>query len=290
MGKVRSWTRRSPPAPAMSTASPSKRIVASSPTLARRRISRRIALPARYAALPETKVWREAEVLPQSGVVSVSAEARSNRSSGAPSASAHICGMTVFEPWPISTAPWNKVRRPSGVRPSRMVDGLGSEVLPQPYHMPATPQGFEAGLEADAVLEDLAGYGRVARLQGVENAKFEPVDAELQRELVIELLLRDRSLRHAEAAKRAGRHAMRMDGAGQRAVMRHAVRTGSMHRHAIGDGRAPGGVGAGVEVGGKIHGKQPAVPHRAVSGANARRMALGGGHDRFIARIEIGRA
>ena len=51
--------------------------VAPSPALASRSSMRRSARPARSAAVPVTKVWREAEVLPQSGVRSVSAETRS---------------------------------------------------------------------------------------------------------------------------------------------------------------------------------------------------------------------
>ena len=82
----------------MMTEPVSKRSFASSPTLARRRSSRLIARAARAAALPDTKVCREAEVLPQSGVMSVSADTRSIWSIGAPSASAQICAMTVFEP------------------------------------------------------------------------------------------------------------------------------------------------------------------------------------------------
>jgi hypothetical protein len=55
--------------------------------------------------LPVTKVWREADVLPASGLIAVSALFSRNRSSGRPSASAQIWVMTVLEPWPISTAP-----------------------------------------------------------------------------------------------------------------------------------------------------------------------------------------
>ena len=65
-------------------------------------------------------------------------------------------------------------------------------------------------LEAEAVGEHLAGDGRLAGDQRVEDAELQRVDAELQRQLVKQLLLRQRALRHAEAAKRAGRHEMRM--------------------------------------------------------------------------------
>jgi hypothetical protein len=55
--------------------------------------------------MPETKVWREAEVLPASGVRSVSPETKANCAAGRPSASAAIWVMMVLEPWPMSTAP-----------------------------------------------------------------------------------------------------------------------------------------------------------------------------------------
>src|SRR3546814_11283386 len=49
------------------TASAPNSMLALSPALAARRMAARRARPASSAALPETKVWREAEVLPQSG-------------------------------------------------------------------------------------------------------------------------------------------------------------------------------------------------------------------------------
>ena len=56
-------------------------------------------LPDRRAALPEMKVW-SAEVLPASGVRSVSAPMRSIWSTAIPKAVAKIREITVFEPWP----------------------------------------------------------------------------------------------------------------------------------------------------------------------------------------------
>src|SRR6202162_5153048 len=92
-----------------------------------------------YAAFPVTNVYREADVLPQSGVIAVSPESRSKRSIGAPSASAQIWVTIVFDPCPISTAPWCKAIRALRFSPIRTVDGLGREVFPHPYHIPATP-------------------------------------------------------------------------------------------------------------------------------------------------------
>ena len=166
-----------------------------------------------------------------------------------------------------------------------MVDGFGSEVLPHPYHMPAIadaaaqwasggrvecargfaqlfpprPQGFKASLEADAFLEHLAGYGRVAGFERIEDAEIERIDAELDRELVEKLLLRDRALRHAKPAKGAGRDEMGVDRPRARAVIRHAVWARRVNRHPIGDGRPPRRISAGIEIGGKIHGREATV-------------------------------
>ncbi len=65
----------------------------------------RSACPASRAALPDTKVWREAEVLPASGVMSVSAPSTVTSATGTPKACAKICTITVFDPCPISIAP-----------------------------------------------------------------------------------------------------------------------------------------------------------------------------------------
>ena len=104
---------------------------------------------------------------------------------------------------------------------------------------PMGAQGLETRLEAHAVREDLAGHSRLARAKRVEDAELERIDIQAKRELVIELLLRDRALRHAEAAKSAGGHEMRVDRARQRPVVRHAIGAGGVHRHAVGDRRAP---------------------------------------------------
>src|SRR6202140_1929929 len=71
--------------------------------------------------------------------MAVSPESRSKLAIGAPNASAQIWVTIVFEPCPISTAPWCNAIRPSRFSPILTVEGLGREVLPQPYHIPATP-------------------------------------------------------------------------------------------------------------------------------------------------------
>ena len=89
----------------MTIAAPSRRMVASSLILLSRRMSARSRRPDSSAALPVMNVWREADVLPQSGVRAVSGPTSSKSASGMPSASAQICVITVFEPWPMSVAP-----------------------------------------------------------------------------------------------------------------------------------------------------------------------------------------
>ena len=65
-------------------------------------------------------------------------------------------------------------------------------------------QRFQATLEAEAVGEHLTRHCRLSGLQRIENAEIQRIEAELERQVVEKLLLRQRALRHAEAAKGAG--------------------------------------------------------------------------------------
>ena len=96
--------------------------------------------------------------------------------------------------------------------------------------------------------EHLAGRRRVAGAQRVAMAELQPVDAELVGQLVHHRLVGDGGLRHAEAAEGAGRRAVGEEGLAPGAHVGHGIRAHGMDRHAIGDGRPPGGIGAGVEV------------------------------------------
>ncbi len=95
----------------------------------------------------------------------------------------------------------------------------------------------------------MAGVRRVAGAQRVDAAELEAVDAGLFGEIVDQAFVRDGRLRHAEAAEGAGGRVVGENGAGAIAHMRHAIGAGGVHRHAAGHRRAPGGVGASVEVG-----------------------------------------
>ena len=97
------------------------------------------------------------------------------------------------------------------------------------------------------------------------------------REVVHQRLVRDRRLRDAETAKRARRRAVGEQRAAARLDVRHPVGSDRMNRDAPGDRRPPGGVGAGVEVGGRGEGLQAALGIAAQPGRDPRRVALGGG-------------
>ena len=57
---------------------------------------------------------------------------------------------------------------------------------------------------------------------------------------------------------------MRVDRARQRPIMGHAIGARGVHRHAVGDRRSPGGVGAGVEIGGEVHRRETPVARRPI--------------------------
>ena len=214
---------------------------ASGPALAWRRIAARRLAAGGSAALPETKVWREAEVLPASGVRSVSASTRSKAATGRPSASAQIWAITVFEPWPMSTAPWCSTTAPSareadadrrgvgqrgvaaavpacwrcrrrgGAGRAACVGGRGGARAP-------SRQGGSQRLEAvgDADAARAPGRWRWRRRRGARSqAELEPVDAGGVGEVGRSASLGDRRLRHAEAAEGAGDRVVGVDRRGR---------------------------------------------------------------------------
>ncbi len=289
----------------MTRRGPSRVIVASGPALVRRRIFARSASPVSWAALPETKVWREAEVLPASKVRSVSPTTSSNCDTGTPSASAAICVSTVVEPWPMSTAPFQKVSLPSRASVMRMVEGFDMPVLPMPYHMqpmptprrvrvlqcvegggvrvefgPARAERVETLREAGAGVEALARIGGVAGAQCIDVAELEAVDAGFGGEVVVERLVRDGRLRNAEAAEGAGGRFVGENCARAVAHVGNFVGAGAVYGHAAGDGGAPGGVGAGVEVAVGFVGDEAALGVAGGAGFDLGGVALGGGGHR----------
>jgi hypothetical protein len=99
-----------------------------------------------------------------------------------------------------------------------MVEGLGIEVLPQPYQ------------PADR------GYAIVERVQ---DAEFKCIHIQTGGQHVEKAFLRHRRLRHAKAAKRAGWHAIGVHRPRGGAVIGDPVGTGRMDRHPVGHGRPP---------------------------------------------------
>ena len=69
---------------------------------------------------------------------------------------------------------------------------------------------------------------------------------------------------------------MGVDGAASGAVMRHDVGPRGMDGDAIGDRRAPGGIGAGIEIALEIHGRERPVACGRHARTHAGGMALGG--------------
>src|SRR5215472_5945934 len=286
-----------------------RRIEASAGALHIARIAARNCSPAIMAALPLTKVWREAEVLPQSGVRSVSGGTRSNLSSGTPRACAQICVTTVADPCPMSTAPMWIATRPFRCNPTRIVDGFARDVLPHPYHIPATPtqrrilrgietsrffvgaipawaQAFKACTDAHASAEDLASDRGAFIVERVQNTKLEFVDAEFFRQLIVKLLLRDCALRHPESAECARGYEIRVNSASHCAVVGYFIGSRSVDRNSRRHGWSPRCIRSGVELAIQLHGDQSSVSGCSGATANFRRMALGRCANRLGPRIE----
>ena len=270
--------------------------------------------PAARAALPETKVWREADDLPASAVQvgvahhlahagqrqadRVGEHLRHDRRGAladllrpvveeemgavpgvAAQRAAHrrrIGDHRVADAVPHAGDAGTAAKRPSGRC------GLGVERVRRcARRRPGRPQRIEAGAQADARLEPLPGRRAVAGAQGVAMAKLERIDAALRGELVDQQLAEQRRLRHAEAAEGAGDAVVRQHGAGQGAHVRHAVRAAGVDRHPVGDRRSPGRIGAGVEVAAEIEGAERAVGAAGRGRGHLRRMPLGAGLHRL---------
>ncbi len=151
---------------------------------------------------------------------------------------------------------------------------------------PMRPQRLQAGADADACAEHLAGHGRLVGGERVVDAEREPIDLQPVREFVIELLDRDARLRNAEAAERPRRHEVGVHRARARPIIRHEIGPRRMHGHAVRDGRPPRRVCSGIEVGGEIERHDLAVAGRARARRDARRMALGRRHHRFRPAVD----
>ncbi len=151
---------------------------------------------------------------------------------------------------------------------------------------PGRAQGLEAGHQACACGEHLAGRRRRPGSQRVAEPDLEAIDAELRRDVVDEGLAGDRGLGHAETAEGTADRAVRIDRPGRRPNGRHLVRPRGMHRDAVGDRRAPGGVRAGIEIAVERQGREPAVGVRTERRGHARRVPLGRRAHRLRAGVD----
>ena len=146
-------------------------------------------------------------------------------------------------------------------------------------------QRFEAGADADAAFELLPGHRLVAVAERILQPECETVHAELFGKLVIERLLADRCLRHAEAAEGAGDRPVGVDGAALGPVVRREIGPGRMHRHAVRHRRAEARIRPGVEVAVEGHADDLAVRIHADRRLHRGRMPLGGRDHRFMTRV-----
>ena len=211
----------------------------------------------------------------------------------------------------MSTAPLKNVSVPSRPSVMRMVDGFGSAVLPQPYHMQAMPtprrrrgdfgvvrgdagqrrvpirlQCVQALRQAGGVRQDLSRRRGVAMVERVDAPDGPAVEPQPLGQVVHQRLVRDGGLRNAEAAEGAGGRVVGVDGARAHACVGHLVGSHAVHGHAVRHRRSPRGVGAGVEIGLHLEGREPALRVGGRLGPDARRMPLGGGGHRLRARVD----
>ena len=200
----------------------------------------------------------------------------------------------------MSTAPLYSVSVPSADSPTRMRRRIGhrgvADAVPHAADADAAPHGPALALnaatsacawrqcgrsasrhcgEARECCEHLAGRRRVAGAQRVAMAELQAIDAEPVGQLVDHRLVRDRGLRHAEAAECAGRRTVGEDRLAPGAHVGHGIRPRGVDRHAIGDRRAPRGIGAGVEI--AVTSQATSLPSASQPNCarDARRMALG---------------
>ncbi len=125
------------------------------------------------------------------------------------------------------------------------------------FHVRA--QGFKASANSDTFSQHLTGHRRGIVVERVENAKLQAIHSKAIGQFVVNLLLRDRSLRYAKTPERSGRNQMGMHRTRDRPVVRNLVRSGSMHWHPRRDRGTPGGVRPSIEVGGEVERLQLAV-------------------------------
>ena len=170
----------------------------------------------------------------------------------------------------------------AAMRTARLVEG-GDFLVRLP---PMRPQCFETLREAGGMRERLACRRRIAGAQGVAMPELQPVEAKPVGEFIHHRFMRDGRLRYAEAAEGAGRRSVGEEGFAPGPHVGDGIGPHRMHRHAVGDGRAPGRIGTGVEQGGHVTGEQLALGIAADPRRHSGRMALGAGGHAFGPRVD----
>ena len=245
---------RSRPSPAPGAATS---MTAVSDASASSRMRRRSASPASRAALPETNVWRDADVLPASGVRSVSGAV----SASARDRHAERVGGDLRDDGRGALADVGRPReQPDGAvaarSPCRRSTGWAATCCRCRTTSPRCRRRAGAGrrrrgrapLNASASARSAPSAARARRgtraspalaastwpvavvepgAQRVPAPDLELVDAELRGQVVDQRLVGDRRLGHPEAAERAGRRAVRVDRRASCRRPRHGVRARS---------------------------------------------------------------
>ena len=251
--------------------------------------------PASRAALPETNVWREAEVLPASAVQirvaddEVKCRGRQRPARRRRSASAWCSSPGRCRPRRCRASARRRAASPIAHRRGigharccrcrttcrrcrrRGACAVGRAALnaPRRAQCAASQSGLSASRHCGRPRRTsstwpvaVASPRPSAFRRRISSGRCRAV-----REIVHQRLVGDRRLRHAEAAEGAGRRGVGVDRAGARQDVRHAVGSARVDRHAVGDGRPPGGVGAGVEVAVEVEGEQAARRRRPTTRA-----------------------
>ena len=237
--------------------------VASSPALARRRICRRRRSRRQLRRVPETKVWREAEVLPPSGVRSVSPLTSRSRHRHAQGVGADLRHDGVgsladvdgaaeerqravaargrcawWRDWTARccrcrTTCRRRRRRGAACRAVRL-----NASAPRAAPLPGRTQRLQARRKPTLSLEHLAGRGGDRPPPARCRAELQRIEAELLGQIVDQRLLGDRRLGHAEAAEGAGGRVVGVDRA--RRARDSAARIGAGWRARARDWRRSG--------------------------------------------------
>ncbi len=152
--------------------------------------------------------------------------------------------------------------------------------------VPIRLECVQALRQAGGVRQDLSRRSGVPMVERVDAPDGPAVEPQPLGQVVHQRLVRHGGLRNAEAAEGAGGRVVGVDGAGAHACVGHLVGSHAVHGHPVRHRRSPRCVGAGVEIGLHLEGRQPALRVGGRLGPDARRMPLGGGSHQLRARVD----